>query len=389
MNIYQKKTRWKYLLAIAGLLILAVSTLYTNYLARELTKEEQNKVRLWVIAFEELAAMPMDSDCSATLHVEVTSSNFHIPALVVDEDGEILIAQNFSNIDPKNPNTPELKKELEFIKTNGPDPIPLVTDDFTQYVYYKESTLLQTLSYFPIIQVLLVTAFILIGYWLFSSARKSEQELVWVGMAKETAHQLGTPISAIIAWLDFMKDDQLSLEDRMNVINEMETDVNKLELIADRFSKIGSTPVLEKQRIKPLLDEIADYFEKRKPEDVEIEVVGDSNAEIKFNAHLLTWVVENLIRNSLDALDKGVGRIELEVIDQSNKLMVLVKDSGHGIPSNMHKSIFQPGISTKKRGWGLGLSLAKRIIENYHQGKIYVKSSQAEVQTVFAIELPK
>lgn len=384
LNIYHKKTRWKYLLAIAGILILAVSTYYTYFLAKKLIREEKDKVELWVIANREI--VDESFDCSATLHERVMSSNFHIPVLIYDEQMGIILVRNFKYDDPSDP---RLIEELEGIKQNGPPPIPIVTKYFTQYVYYKESRLLQMLSFFPLIQVLLVSAFIAIGYWLFSTAWRSEQELVWVGMAKETAHQLGTPITAIMSWLDLLKEN-LQDSDDLDIAEEMETDVRKLELIAARFSKIGSKPNLKLQDVSNLLTNNVSYFEKRKPKNVEIsvDVPSDLDIQVAYNEELLNWVIENIIRNALDALPEGRGEIRLSLRKRSNWASIEISDTGHGMSSKYFKKIFQPGYSTKKRGWGLGLSLAKRIVENYHKGKIYVKNSHLNQGTVIAIDLP-
>lgn len=366
-----------------GLLILAISTWYTNFLAKKLSQEEKTKVELWAIAMEEAANA--DTACNLTLHNKITTSNLYIPALIVDESGQINFVRNFDCEDPEDP---RLMRELDKMKASGKEPLELITPYFTQYVYYKESRLLKMLSFFPLIQVLLVSGFILIGYWLFSSARKAEQNLVWVGMAKETAHQLGTPITAILSWLDYLKEGPESISEVKEIAGEMEKDVDKLEKIADRFSKIGSKPKIEYTNLDHTLDETIAYFSKRIPKA--IKIVKDSktnNLRAKYNEHLLTWVLENLIRNSLDAMD-GKGKIELVLRKIDQKAIIEIKDDGKGIPSAQHKRIFQPGVTTKKRGWGLGLSLAKRIMEEYHNGKIYVKSSKPGEGTCFALELP-
>jgi hypothetical protein len=384
LNIYRKKSRWKIFLLLTGILILAISTYYTNFLAKKLSEEEKSKVELWAIAMEEMANA--DTSCNLTLHSRIAQSNFYIPALIVDENDEINFVENFSSTDP---NDPKLKKELTEMKAAGVKPLELRTPYFTQYVYYKESRLLQMLSYFPLIQVFLVSAFIFIGYWLFSSARKAEQNLVWVGMAKETAHQLGTPITAIMSWLETIKEIPEDPKLVRTTAIEMEKDVDKLKKIADRFSKIGSQPVLEQHPVNETIRSVLSYFEKRVPGRVELSLdTSDGDLVARYNEHLLNWVLENLVRNALDAMD-GQGVIAFKSYEKEDRVYIELADSGKGMMPNMHKRIFQPGFTTKKRGWGLGLSLAKRIMEQYHKGKISVKQSRPGKGTVFLLELPK
>jgi signal transduction histidine kinase len=227
-----------------------------------------------------------------------------------------------------------------------------------------------------------------LGYFLFNSSRKAEQNRVWAGMAKETAHQLGTPISAIIGWIEYLRDRFSDNEEQMEVLRELNKDVERLELVADRFSKIGSEPVLQEADIYEELLEVRDYLQRRASRKVKFEFQApDSPIYAKINKHLFAWVIENLIRNSLDAMD-GRGTIRCRMYRQHNDVCIDLSDTGHGIPANKFKSVFKPGYSTKKRGWGLGLSLAKRIIEEYHKGKIFVKSSRPQEETIFSITLP-
>ncbi|MBK8670411.1 MAG: HAMP domain-containing histidine kinase [Saprospiraceae bacterium] len=230
--------------------------------------------------------------------------------------------------------------------------------------------------------------YIALGYFLFSSSRKAEQNRVWAGMAKETAHQLGTPISAILGWIEYLKDSFTEQPDKLDVIYELNKDVERLELVADRFSKIGSEPVLQNANIYDELIEVKDYLQRRAPRKINFDFTKpEQDIHVKINKHLFAWVIENLVRNSLDAMD-GKGTISCKVSSQNNYVSIDISDTGSGIPSAKFKSVFQPGYSTKKRGWGLGLSLAKRIIEEYHKGKIYVKSSKPYEETTFTINLP-
>ncbi|MEY3422340.1 MAG: hypothetical protein RIR48_2647, partial [Bacteroidota bacterium] len=235
---------------------------------------------------------------------------------------------------------------------------------------------------------LLVSLYIALGYFLFSSSRRAEQNRVWAGMAKETAHQLGTPISAIIGWIEYLRDNYKDDPGKLEVVNELNKDVERLELVADRFSKIGSEPVLQEANIYDELVEVKEYLQRRAPRKIVFEFFRPEIAIFAMiNKHLFAWVIENLVRNSLDAMD-GKGRIWCQIYKQNNYVYIELSDTGHGIPSGKFKSIFNPGYSTKKRGWGLGLSLAKRIVEEYHKGKIFVKSSKPNEETTFCIVLP-
>ncbi|MEO0340201.1 MAG: HAMP domain-containing sensor histidine kinase, partial [Bacteroidota bacterium] len=277
---------------------------------------------------------------------------------------------------------------LEYIKKNGPAPIKV--NDVGSEIYYKYPAILTQLQYFPIIQLLLIAAFILFGYLTFSSSRRAEQNRVWAGMAKETAHQLGTPISGIIAWIEHLRAIKEGDEEVNDVLNELGKDVKRLELVADRFSKIGSAPKLEVVNIFAELELARAYMQRRAPRKVEFHFPDPSQSplNVKVNSHLFNWVVENLLRNALDAMGPK-GSITAEVAEDNQFVSIDFTDTGKGIPASKHKTVFQPGFTTKKRGWGLGLSLAKRIIEEYHSGKIFVKRSEENVGTTFTIKLPK
>jgi len=256
-------------------------------------------------------------------------------------------------------------------------------------IYYKQSRLLQLLTYFPIVQLLLLATFVAIGFMGISSAKRAEQNRVWVGMAKETAHQLGTPISGILAWIEHLKENATGAQGE--IVQELRRDVEKLELVADRFSKIGSAPVLERIDIcKQLLDS-REYMVRRASRHITFDF---SNVEqrdpvyVRVNPHLFDWVIENLLRNALDALE-GDGTISANVQQDDHHVYIDVSDTGKGIPQAQVNKVFEPGFTTKQRGWGLGLSLAQRIIEQYHSGKIYVKKSKPGEGTTFTIRLPK
>lgn len=383
MDIYTRKSRWKLYLAIAGLIILLISIFYTNYLAQNLAAGERKEAQLLAQAWESISTADLEKD--VTFQSEIIKSNNNIPAIVVNMRGKIDYAVNFGG--DKNENIPFLEKELAQIKESGPAPI-VIPDNYV--IYYKQSRILTLLTYFPVLQLILLGTFILIGYLLFSSARRSEQNQVWAGMAKETAHQLGTPISAIVGWIEHLRVTKEDDEEVQDVLQELDKDVGRLDLIADRFSKIGSAPELEKSNIYDHLEEIRTYMERRASRKITFDFPNQDEKPlyIKANAHLFAWVLENLLRNALDAMD-GKGTISAEVYEEKGYVNIDISDTGKGIPAKNFKTIFQPGFTTKKRGWGLGLSLAKRIIETYHSGKIFVKSSVSNQKTTFTIKLPK
>jgi len=383
MDIYSKKDRWKIYLGVGGALIIAISLFYTNYLARKLGEEERRKVESWVLAQEQLNDTTKTIS-DLTLHLQVLESNKTIPVILVNDRGGIDFAANF----PNGLDTAEayLLEEVEKLQAGGFEPI----EGFAYEVYYKESTLLRQLRYFPFVQLLLIAGFVFLGYLGFSSSRRAEQNRVWVGMAKETAHQLGTPISAIVAWIDHLRESRPEDGEVQEILHELNKDVKRLELIAERFSKIGSLPALEPTYISSELEKARTYMERRAPKKVVFDFPepGSEGAVARMNAPLFAWVIENLLRNALDAMG-GEGAIRAHIYEEGNYTCLDLSDTGKGIPSGKFNTVFKPGFTTKKRGWGLGLSLAKRIIEEYHHGKIFVKSSEEGKGTTFTIKLPK
>ncbi|MCB9051187.1 MAG: HAMP domain-containing histidine kinase [Lewinellaceae bacterium] len=385
MDIYTRKSRLKLYLGAAGAIIVAISMLYTNYLTGKLADEERKKVSLYLRAMEDLSDTD-DEDaqfCDFTLHFQILQSNTTIPVMVVNDRGGI---DDFINI-KGDTSTLALQKEVEKMKEEGFEPI----EGFAYSIYYKESTLLKQLRYFPLVQLILIAAFVGFGYMGFNSARRAEQNRVWVGMAKETAHQLGTPISAIVAWIEHLKMIREDDEETQEVLGELRNDVSRLELIADRFSKIGSAPKLEPVNVYEELDRCRVYMQRRASRKVAFdfpEPNGQPEKTVRINPHLFDWVVENLLRNALDAME-STGKISAEVYEDSDYIYIDISDTGKGIPASKFKTVFQPGFTTKKRGWGLGLSLAKRIVEDYHKGKIFVKRSEEGQGTTFTIQMPK
>lgn len=266
------------------------------------------------------------------------------------------------------------------------EPIAInINNSDKNFIFYKDSDLLQQLKYYPYFQIFIIALFLLISYYLFSTSRKVEQNQVWVGMAKETAHQLGTPLSSLIAWVEYLKTKELE----ESIISELSKDITRLEMITERFSKIGSVPTLEHENLKEVIEYTVEYLKVRISKKVNVTVATQNNLEVtaKLNPSLFSWVLENLIKNAVDAM-KGEGDISIYITDQTQFVYIDISDTGTGIPRSNQKTIFEPGFTTKQRGWGLGLSLVKRIIENYHEGKIFVKQSD-ETGTTFRIVLNK
>jgi signal transduction histidine kinase len=387
MDIYTKKSRWKVILGGLGALIVLFSLLYTSRLTNRLAEEERNKVKWFVMAQQEISeeVQPYCMDCQNCLnfniHNEIVRSNTTIPVILVGENGEIQDALNLG--DDRN----VWARELTTMKSSGVSPV-----EGTFYkIYYRESTILRQLRFFPVVQLMIIAAFITLGYIGFSSARRAEQNRVWVGMAKETAHQLGTPISAIMAWIDELKRiNEENNGEHGYILDELNKDVNRLNLIADRFSKIGSSPVLKRVNIYEELHQCRTYMEKRAPKKVSFHFPAPDEGltAVSINPPLFDWVVENLLRNALDAMD-GKGEIAAQITEDANNVNILITDTGKGIPPSKIKTVFKPGFTTKPRGWGLGLSLARRIIEDYHKGHIFVKWSEEGKGTTFCIQLPK
>ena len=390
-----QQSHWKIYLGIAGIIILLISLVYTTYLAQHLQEGERNKALLLFNAYQTFK--DADDDADLTLQLTIFENNKDIPIIVATEAGEVLFGKNFGiDLDT---NRTFLQQRLNRLREKGPAPISLSDESAREYIYYQNSKLHELLTYFPIIQLLLLIAFVSIGFISINNARKAEQNRVWVGMAKETAHQLGTPISAIIGWIEHLRSSFPEGSEELNalkvmqeeVLDEMQNDVDRLDLIADRFSKIGSAATLTSVDIYSQMREITNYIRRRASRKIEfIEPSMDTPPLIAdINAPLFNWVIENIMRNALDALEEGTGSITWEVNDHNGFIEVDISDSGKGIPPSKLKTVFEPGYTTKTRGWGLGLSLAKRIIENYHEGKIYVKNSKINEGTTFAIHLPK
>jgi len=394
MEIYEQKSRWKLYLAIAAFVIVTITMFYTNYIASRLADRERDKIEIFANALKRILDRENTDNnntdkANQKVSVDNVTGDFEIvqtfikdiPVILVGEAGEISLSENFDE-------SVDIEKELQKIKESGNPPIE--GTGYARYIYYKNTFLLTLLTYFPLVQLFLLLLFIGVGYLGFSSARRAEQNNVWVGMAKETAHQLGTPITAIVAWLEHLKLMKPDDTETMEIVTELENDVERLNLIADRFSKIGSEPKLESINIYEELGKCRDYMEKRSPRKVKyfFPDVDTKALNVNINPPLFDWVIENLLRNALDAMD-GKGNISAKVYTEKDTINIDISDTGKGIPASKLKTVFRPGFTTKKRGWGLGLSLAKRIIESYHSGRIFVKKSIVNEGTTFTIKLPK
>jgi len=401
MDIYQQKSKWKIWLAIVGIVIIAASFFYTNHLAGKLAKEEKKRVEEFKDAYQSLnqkdsKLLEMDPNSveyqrwlnqDLSLQEKIISRNQSIPIILESEAGIIENSRNFN--EKYEGDTTYFRSVINGLKANGAEPLVIDYGLGEQYLWYSESLNLKLLRYFPLVQLAFIAAFIGLGYIGFSNSRRSEQNQVWAGMAKETAHQLGTPISAIIGWIEHLKIMHETDPDSMEVLDEFRKDVTRLELVADRFSKIGSEPELERRDIYEVLHNVFVYMQRRSPRKVTFDIPSsDTPIYVNINEHLFEWVIENLLRNAIDS-SGGVGHIRGTVDVHNKEVTILISDTGRGIPVNKFKTVFQPGYTTKKRGWGLGLSLAKRIIESYHLGRIFVKSSVMDEGTTFAVKLPE
>lgn len=382
MNSYQVKTYLKLFLLIFAAGIAAASLIYTNQLVESLKAEEREKARFWADAMRVLSHVE-DEEADITFPLSVVMANNTIPVIATLEDGTINTYRNIDSAKLRQPGY--LEQRLELMKEAN-DPIELDYHEGEKIIiYYENSIVLTKLKYYPYVQLSIIGVFLLLSYFAFSYSRRSEQNQVWVGMSKETAHQLGTPISSLVAWLELIKEDPSNYNEE--VLFEMQNDLRRLELITERFSKIGSEPVLEPLSVHSVVADTVGYLQKRLSSKVEFHVRDESEeAEAPLNAPLFAWVIENLTKNAVDAME-GTGSIDYKIYRRESRVVIEISDTGKGIPSNRFKTIFKPGFTTKKRGWGLGLSLVKRIVENYHDGSIIVKESVPNKQTTFKITL--
>lgn len=400
MNPYQyNQQRWKFFLLIFAVIIGLASLIYTNYLVRNLSDSERTKAEVWAMSMQALMSLP-DVDDEMITFVSAVRDSLSMPAIITDSNDSIFF---WRDLDPTKALMPEdtvavgvgfgkeydpqyFARQLAIMKKRH-NPIVLdIGSGQEWFVYYKDSQMLTQLRIFPYIQLTLIAIFLIIAYTVFNSIRRSEQNLVWVGLAKEAAHQLGTPISSLMAWLELVRAKFDAENDPL--LSEMENDVKRLEIVADRFSKIGSAPVLSSHVVYKVVVDFVNYFKVRTSDKIIFNVSGDTQVEAMLNVPVFDWVLENLLKNAANAIESA-GRIEIVISENIAKeqIFIDISDTGKGISRSHFETVFQPGFTTRKRGWGLGLSLTKRMVD-YHGGQIFVKESELGKGTVFRIILP-
>ncbi len=383
LSIYYKKNNWKIVLLLVAIVIGAVSLYYTSQVVHNIEKQEKKKMLLWARATRDLSSNT-DLDQNQEFLLDILRENDNIPVILTDDNLQIL---SYLNIDPVQAGKPGYLERQLVVMRQQHEPILIEPiEGIRQYIFFKDSDLLYQLRYYPYFQLAVISIFLLVSYLAFSVSRRYEQDFLWVGMAKETAHQLGTPISSLMAWQEYLKST--TSEEDQEMVTEVGKDIERLQTITERFSKIGSVPVLEPVDMREVIERGMGYMRKRASEKVAFHIeTGDQAVMVALNAPLFDWVIENLTKNALDAMS-GTGTIRLH-LSTANKMAVIdFTDSGKGIPAHQFQAIFKPGITTRKRGWGLGLTLVKRIIEKYHDGKIFVKWSEQGKGTTFRIQLP-
>ncbi|MEO6191071.1 MAG: HAMP domain-containing sensor histidine kinase [Saprospiraceae bacterium] len=376
MNIFKNTGLWKIYLAIFGVVILILPIFFANKLATNLAEKEKIKIELFVLTLEEITNennidedVTYETDMQARLSKEVR--------VVTINRNDVYQFYNYG----EHPDTQVILKRLETLNTF------IETKDYPK-IYYEYPLIVTLIRYLPWLQFVLLLLYMAIGYAVFNLSRREEQNRVWVGMAKETAHQLGTPISGLIGWIEQLKENQDQSFSKEQIIEYIEQDINKLQQVSDRFSKIGSTASLQKESILNILLEAENYIKPRASRKIQFEFpqANTQDYNVLMNKNLFSWVLENLYRNALDAMtDSGI--VTTSIYKEKNIINIVISDTGKGIPQNKFETIFRPGYTTKERGWGLGLSLSKRIIESYHLGKIFVKESIPNVKTSFVIQL--
>lgn len=371
---------FKYMFVAIATVIVVCSWMFTNALVKGLEAEERRKMEIWAHATQQFISADENTDIDFVS--SIIEGNTTIPVYMTDTLDNVLFVRNVPGVPVDSAET--YNEAIQRLKQLGHRIEVKVNDETVQYIYYDDSSLLRKLAYFPYVQFSVIALFLLVAFVAFSSIKNAEQNKVWVGLSKETAHQLGTPISSLLAWMELMKDRHV---DDVH-LPEMQKDVERLRVVAERFSKIGSQPTLQKGNLIPVLQNALSYMRGRASKQVTLEMKTDcESVMVNMNVPLLEWVIENLCKNAIDAMD-GQGRIELKVSRDTNKVYVDVTDTGKGMERSMYKKVFRPGFTTKKRGWGLGLSLTKRIVTEYHKGKIFVKNSEVNVGTTFRIILP-
>ncbi|WP_109698575.1 sensor histidine kinase [Chitinophaga deserti] len=380
--MFRQFTGWKFSLIAVAVVIIVTTIWFVNNLSEKIQQEETKKVATWVEANREL--LQASPDANLNLAVEIVTTNTTIPLILTNEQGQIIDHRNLDSQQVAK-DTNYLERQLEGFKRQHPPFVMAVDSHSNNYIYYGDSLILRQVRYYPYIQLLVVALFIGLTLFALSSTNRAIQNQVWVGMAKETAHQLGTPLSSMEAWVELLKEH----EEVRPLATELAKDVDRLKLITDRFSKIGSVPKLEERNVVEQVASMMAYIKKRAPQKVNFSLqTAEHEVTAMISPTLFDWVVENLLKNALDSME-GKGQIQIVIENHPAHLIIDISDTGKGIPARLQEKIFRPGFSTKKRGWGLGLSLARRIIQDYHKGRLTVKSSEVNKGTTFRIWLRK
>tara|TARA_B000000565_G_scaffold41664_1_gene27761 strand:+ start:2378 stop:3532 length:1155 start_codon:yes stop_codon:yes gene_type:complete len=382
ISSFKLKRISKQLLLLSAFIIGTTILWYTNNLVDDLRREERTKVNIWANATKQTTDIDnLNEDISFVF--EVINHNKTIPVILVDDNGSILYHKNFPS--KKANNIDYLKSQLEIMKESHEPIVFEYADGKHNKIYYKDSILLTRLKIFPYVILVVISLFIVTGYFAFSNSRKSEQNKVWAGMARETAHQIGTPLSSLMGWVTLLHDQGGNEE----IVSEMNKDILRLQMITERFSKIGSQPELKNQDVNSIVQRSFYYMKDRSSSKINFKLEISDHAIFSFlNTQLFGWVIENIMRNAIDAL-QGKGEIKVEVKDHSKNVIIDISDNGKGIKSTQLKTVFEPGYTTKLRGWGLGLSLVKRIVEDYHKGQVYILHSELGKGSTFRISLLK
>ncbi len=393
--------RIKWLLAVLAAIIVAVVMIYTNTLVEDLRKNEENLAALYA----EYTELLLNLDDPSTAVIDFFQNNLlpqiHFPMILTDQNGAPQMPYVYGTenvvVDTSVYTTPEQQMAylIELVRQFGSENEPIVMHDSNgepvQRLYYSNSEQITRLQMFPLLQFSAISGFIFIGFVGFNYIRRTEQSNIWAGMAKEAAHQLGTPLSSLMAWIEILKYDCDKRDQVEQAAHEMRVDIERLNKIADRFSKIGSRPDREDQNISALVEKVSRYYELRLPRlGKRVEVIRDFSDDIhaEVNSVLFEWVIENLIKNAAESMEQAAGAITLQMVREPQRTVINVTDTGKGMSTALKRSVFKPGFTTKKRGWGLGLSLCKRIIEEYHKGRIYIRDSAPGKGTTFTIEIP-
>jgi signal transduction histidine kinase len=383
MKAYEKKRWWKIAILVAAILIGGFSLWYTRALVKELAVQEDKKILLWANATRQLGAATAETDINFLL--DIIKDNETIPTILVDDHGTIISHRNLDSLQALD--TAFLASELLLMKAEH-EPIKIEYDkenNRSNFLYYKNSFILTALKTYPFIQLSLIAFFALMSYFALSSSRRAEQNQVWVGMSKETAHQLGTPISSLREWHNMLRDTEKDQQEE--ILKEVDYDIKRLELITERFSKIGSEPILKAENLDIIIENSIGYLRNRVSSKVNFTIdIGKPGNWANINIPLFDWVIENLCKNAIDAME-GNGDLRISINHDETHVYLDITDTGKGIPKSKFQTVFKPGFTTKKRGWGLGLSLVKRIINEYHKGTIYVRHSELGKGTTFRIVL--